>query len=177
METTYYIERVTSQRNLVPGLVELTTNVVEGGASVGFMLPVSQMKILNFWKRVLIRVEQGEIILIIARDTISNTIIGTVQLVLDLPENQPHRAEVAKMQVLSHARNQGVGGMLLKTIEDEAVKAGKSLLVLDTATGSPAEKLYASHGWKRVGEIPFYALYPNGSLCNTTFFFKSLSMN
>jgi len=176
MERPYYIERVTSQQDLLPGLVELTTDVVEGGASVGFMLPVSQTKILNFWKSVLIRVERSEIILIIARDTASHTIMGTVQLVLDLPENQPHRADVAKMQVLSAARNQGIGAALLKTIEGEAVKVGRWLLVLDTATGSPAERLYASNGWQRVGEIPSYAQYPNGPFCTTTFFFKSLSL-
>ncbi|HEX8546186.1 MAG TPA: GNAT family N-acetyltransferase, partial [Cytophagaceae bacterium] len=91
-----------------------------------------------------------------------------------LPENQPHRADVAKMQVHSSARRQGVGEALLKQVEVEAKKAGRTLLVLDTATGSDGFRLYSRACWQKVGDIPAYALWPDGTLCSSTYFYKSL---
>ena len=100
--------------------------------------------------------------------------VGTVQVVLAAPENQPHRGEVAKMLVHRNARRRGVGEALMQAAEAAAVKAGKTLLVLDTASDS-AERLYDRLGWHRVGVIPGYALWPDGGLVDTIVFYKTLS--
>jgi len=96
-----------------------------------------------------------------------------VQLILDLPENQPHRADLSKMLVHRRARRQGCGAVLLRAAERVGRECGRSLLVLDTASGD-AERLYARLGWRRVGVIPGYALWPRGGLCDTTVFYKEL---
>jgi GNAT superfamily N-acetyltransferase len=110
---------------------------------------------------------------IVAEDG-EGVMLGTVQVVLGQPENQPHRGDVAKMLVHQRARKQGVGAALLAAAEQSARESGKTLLVLDTVTGSDGYRLYARHGWQRVGEIPNYALWPDGGLCPTTVFYKAL---
>jgi GNAT superfamily N-acetyltransferase len=101
--------------------------------------------------------------------------VGTVQLVLDQPENQPHRADLAKMLVHRRARREGLGAQLMRAAEVLAQDCGKTLLVLDTVTGGDAERLYARLGWQRVGVIPDYALWPRGGLCATTYFYRRLA--
>jgi GNAT superfamily N-acetyltransferase len=101
-------------------------------------------------------------------------IVGTVQLVFAWPENQPHRADLEKMLVHRRARGRGIGAALMRAAEAGARAAGKTLLVLDTATGGEAERLYARLGWIRVGTIPGYALWPRGGLCGTTFYYRKL---
>ena len=93
---------------------------------------------------------------------------------MDQPDNQPHRADLAKMLVHRRARRQGIAQRLLSAAEDAARSAGKTVLVLDTVTGGDAERLYQRAGWQRVGEIPNYALMPDGALCSTTYFHKQL---
>ena len=115
---------------------------------------------------------RGERVLLVAED--DQGICGTAQLVVDLPENQPHRADVAKMLVHRQARRQGIAQALMAAVDDEARAAGKTVLVLDTVTGGDAERLYARAGWQRVGMIPAYALMPDGALCATTYFYKHL---
>jgi ribosomal protein S18 acetylase RimI-like enzyme len=102
-------------------------------------------------------------------------LVGTVQVLTAMPENQPHRAEIAKLLVARSARGQGVGTALMRSAEELSRRAGKSLLVLDTATGSEAERLYQRLGWTKVGVIPKYSLLPNGQLCGTALFWKELS--
>ncbi len=156
------------------GLVDLLLDVVEtGGASVGFLSPLSRERAARFWRGALEAGARGERVVLVALDADAR-LVGTVQLVLDLPDNQPHRADVAKMQVHSRARQRGLGAALLAAIEEEARAAGRSVLVLDTVTGSPAERLYARHGWQRVGVIPDYAQWPDGRPCDSTFFYKRL---
>ena len=101
-------------------------------------------------------------------------IVATAQLILSQPDNQPHRADVAKMLVHRRARRRGLAQRLLSALEDEARREGKTVLVLDTVTGGDAERLYARGGWQRVGEIPNYALMPDGRPCATTYFHKQL---
>ena len=101
-------------------------------------------------------------------------VVGTVQVVLNVPENQPHRAEIAKMLVHRSARRQGLGAALMRAAEESALSAGRTLLVLDTVTGGDAERLYTRLGWQRVGVIPSYALWPRGGFCDTTLFYRSL---
>jgi GNAT superfamily N-acetyltransferase len=156
----------------IRGLSDVLIDCVEGGASVGFMLPMSRAKAERFWHGTSASVARGERMLLAAEDA-AGTIIGTVQLITAQYENQPHRGDIAKMLVHRRARRRGVGCALLEAAESAARSAGKTLLVLDTASGD-AERLYARRGWQRCGQIPDYALWPDGTLCATTIYFKFL---
>jgi GNAT superfamily N-acetyltransferase len=158
----------------VPELSEVLIDCVEGGASVSFMAPLTGERANAFWWSVAEGVAAGERVLVVAEERPSGKILGTVQAVLAQPENQPHRADVAKMLVRRSARRRGVGEALMRAVEAAARKAGKSLLVLDTVTGGDAERLYARLGWVRSGVIPNYALWPMGGYCDTTVFYKAL---
>lgn len=153
-------------------LARVLIDCVEGGASVSFMLPLTRDRAVAFWRRVAKGVAAGERALLIAED--AQGVCGTVQLVLDQPENQPHRADLAKMLVHRRARRQGLGVALMRAAEATARECGKTLLVLDTVTGGDAERLYGRLGWTRVGVIPGYALWPQGGLCATTVFYRNL---
>jgi len=157
----------------VDALADLLIDSVEGGASVSFMLPLSRQKALAFWRNVADGVVQNERALLVAENS-NGQIVGTVQIVMSMPDNQPHRADVAKMLVHRKARRQGVAQRLLALVDDTARAEGKSVLVLDTVTGGDAERLYKRTGWQRVGEVPNYALMPDGEFCGTTFFYKLL---
>jgi len=156
----------------IDGLVAVLTDCVEGGASVSFMHPLTHERADTFWRRVASGVAAGERVLLVAEDAVG--ICGTVQLILDLPENQPHRADLAKMLVHRRARRRGLGAALMRAAEDTARECGRTLLVLDTVTGGDAERLYESLGWSRVGVIPRYALMPNGAPCDTTVYYRDL---
>jgi GNAT superfamily N-acetyltransferase len=157
----------------IDGLAAVLIDCVEAGASVSFMHPLTPDRAVAFWRRVAEGVAAGQRALLMAED--KDGICGTVQLVLDQPENQPHRADVAKMLVHRRARRQGLGGALMRAAEATARECGKTLLVLDTVTGGDAERLYARLGWIRVGDIPGYALFPRGGFCSTTVFYKRLA--
>jgi GNAT superfamily N-acetyltransferase len=152
----------------IDGLAEVLIDCVEGGASVSFMSPLSRERAVAFWRRVADGVAAGQRALIIAED--AQEICGTVQLIFAEPENQPHRADLAKMLVHRRARRRGLGAALMRAARD----CGKTLLVLDTVTGGDAERLYERLGWLRVGVIPGYALFPTGALCSTTYFYRKL---
>jgi GNAT superfamily N-acetyltransferase len=137
------------------------------------MQPMTRDKALAFWRRVADGLANGGRALLVAED--ERGVCGTVQLVLDLPENQPHRADLAKMLVHRRVRRQGLGAALMRAAEAMALDCGRTLLVLDTVTGADAERLYARLGWQRVGEVPRYALMPRGGYCSTTFFYRDLS--
>lgn len=157
----------------IHALGDVLIDCVEGGASVSFMLPMSHAKATAYWESVAASLARGERKVLVAEDDTGAT-LGTVQVLLDQPENQPHRGDVAKMLVHRHARKQGVGAALLAAAERSALEAGKTLLVLDTVTGSDGYRLYARHGWQLCGEIPNYALWPDGRPCPTTVFYKAL---
>jgi GNAT superfamily N-acetyltransferase len=157
----------------IQGLSDVLIDCVEGGASVSFMLPMTRDKAETYWRSLAGGLERGERALLVAEDAAG--IVGTVQVIYSLPENQPHRGDVAKMLVHRRGRRQGVGAALLAAAERSALAAGKTLLVLDTVTDSDGYRLYARHGWQRVGEIPNYALWPDGRLCPTTVFYKALT--
>jgi GNAT superfamily N-acetyltransferase len=159
----------------IGALASILIDCVEGGASVGFMLPMPQEKARGFWHGIANAVVAGERILLIAEDKLSGEIIGTVQVVLKQPENQPHRGDISKMLVHRKARRRGVGAALLQAAEKAAREAGKSVLVLDTVTGSEGERLYTRLDWTSVGVIPNYALWPQGGLCPTTVFYKQIA--
>ena len=153
-------------------LADVLLDCVEGGASVSFMLPLARERALRFWQEVAEGIARGERTLLVAED--KGSITGTVQLITAMPDNQPHRADVAKLLVHRRGRGAGIGQRLMQAIEDTARAQGRHLLVLDTASET-AERLYARLGWQRVGVVPDYALLPEGGLCATTFFYKHLA--
>lgn len=161
-------------REHVAALAAILVDCVEGGASVSFMAPLAREKAEAFWRSVAEGVAAGDRMLLVAEDEACGEIVGTVQVVLRLPENQPHRAEIAKVLVRRSARRQGVGSLLMRAAEEAARAAGRTLLVLDTVTGGDAERLYERLDWQRVGVVPGYALMPDGRPCDTTIFYKSL---
>lgn len=152
-------------------LAELLVDCVDGGASVSFMHPLTMERALAFWRGVADGAARGERALLVTED--AQGIAGTVQLILGQPENQPHRADLAKMLVRRRARRRGLGALLMQAAEEVARECGKTLLVLDTAS-EDAQRLYARLGWQRVGVIPDYALLPQGGYCATTYFYRLL---
>jgi len=156
----------------VLALADVLIDCVEGGASVSFMHPLSPEKAQAFWRKVAAGVAAGERALMVAED--DEGIVGTVQLVLDQPENQPHRAELSKMLVHRRGRRHGLGAALMHAAEQAARDCGKSLLVLDTASDDAA-RLYARMGWQACGVVPDFALLPQGGLCDTTFFYRRIA--
>lgn len=159
-------------RECVSALADVLLDCVDGGASVSFMAGFSKAEAESFFDGVAQCVRQGNRILLAAfRD---DRVIGTVQVSIATPPNQPHRADVAKLLVERAARGQGIASMLMEAAEKASLEAGRTLLVLDTVTGSTADRLYTRLGWCRVGVIPNYALYPDGRWCDTTIFYKQL---
>lgn len=156
----------------IRGLSEVLIDCVEGGASVSFLLPMSAAKAEAYWRGVAPGVARGERLVYAAEDA-AGAIVGTVTVVLAQPENQPHRGDLAKMLVHRRARRHGLGERLLAAAEAGARGAGKTLLVLDTASPE-AERLYARSGWQRCGEIPQFALLPDGAPSATIFYYKLL---
>jgi GNAT superfamily N-acetyltransferase len=153
-------------------LASVLMDCVEGGASVSFMHPLGREAAVAFWSSVARAVASGERALLVAEDSLG--ICGTAQLVLGLPQNQPHRADVSKVLVHRRARRQGVGAALMRAAEATARDCGRDLLVLDTVTGGEGQRLYERLGWVRVGEVPRFALMPTGEFCSTTFYYRDL---
>ncbi|HEX3089354.1 MAG TPA: GNAT family N-acetyltransferase [Ilumatobacteraceae bacterium] len=161
-------------RDDAAGLADVLVDCVEGGASVGFMLPFDRERAEAFWMGALDSAATGERVVQVALDDVTGRIVGTVQVVLNAPENQPHRGEISKMLVHRDARRRGIAEALMLAAESAARESGKTLLVLDTASDS-AERLYERLGWKRVGVIPGYALWPQGGFVDTIVFYKDLT--
>ncbi len=166
-------EVAVADESTLEGLTDVLLDCVEGGASVSFMLPLERAHARRFWEGVAREAAAGRRVLLVARDAAG--ICGTVQLLLDLPDSQPHRADVAKMLVHRRARRQGLGAALMRAAEDAARSRGRHLLVLDTVTGGDGARLYESLGWIRVGDIPQYALWPRGGYVATTYYYRDLS--
>ncbi len=159
-------------REQLDELAAVLVDCVEGGASVGYLAPLSQSEAREVYEAYARDVEHGRRLLLAA--FAEGTLVGTVQVVFAPHPNQPHRADIARMLVRRSARRMGIGRRLMDRAEAEARAEGKTLLVLDTVTGDSAERLYERLGWNRVGVIPGYALSPDGQPCDTTVFFKML---
>jgi GNAT superfamily N-acetyltransferase len=153
-------------------LADVLIDCVAGGASVSFMHPLRRERAIAFWRGVAEGVAAGRRALLVAED--ARGICGTVQLVFDLPENQPHRADLAKTLVHRRVRRQGLGEALIRAAEALARECGRTLIVLDAVTGGDGARLYERLGWTRVGDIPGYALMPRGGLCSTTLYYRNL---
>lgn len=176
MRSTFSLRTLTRDDILqhIDQLSDVLLNCVEGGASVGFMSPLSPDCAMAFWKRIAASVAANERIVLVAVNNGGQKIMGTVQLITDQPENQPHRADVAKLLVHEDARRAGIARALMTRLEAIARDAGKTVLVLDTATGSGAETFYQRGEWQKAGEIPRYACMPDGTLTATSLFYKFL---
>lgn len=153
-------------------LAFVLVDCVEGGASVSFMAPFPQDQALAFFRKVEGSVASGDTVLLAAR--LAGKIVGTVQLGLDTPPNQPHRADIKKLLVHRSARGHGVGAALMARAEEEARRRGRWLLVLDTVPGENGHRLYLREGWTQTGLVPDYALFPDGRLCDTAIMWKRL---
>jgi GNAT superfamily N-acetyltransferase len=156
----------------IEALAGVLLNCVEGGASVGFMPPFAEPDAIAVFEHA--AAEAGEGRRLVLGAFLSGELVGTVQVVLALPPNQPHRGEITKLLTHSSTRNRGIARSLMERAEAEARGEGKTLLVLDTCSGSVAERLYLRLGWTRVGVIPGFALYPDGSVCDTVVFWKQI---
>jgi GNAT superfamily N-acetyltransferase len=150
----------------IDGLAALLVDAVTGGAAVGFLAPLTHERARRFWSRT------GSRLILVAEDEAG--IAGTVTLSPAGPENQPHRGDLSKMLVHRRARRTGLGGRLLHAAEELAVGQGWTLLVLDAVPGGDGARLYERHGWIRVGDIPNYAMNPDGSPGDTTVFYRDL---
>jgi ribosomal protein S18 acetylase RimI-like enzyme len=155
------------------GLATVLHDCVEGGASVSYMAPFTLDDARAAMAGFVDDVESGGRMLLAAFD--DGNLVGTVQVVYAWPPNQPHRADIAKLLVHRTARGRGIAQQLMQRAEEEALAEGRTVLVLDTVTGDPAEFLYTKIGWTKVGVIPNYALYPDGRPCATTVFYKELA--
>ncbi|WP_092935896.1 GNAT family N-acetyltransferase [Rhizobium sp. 9140] len=171
------IRRLTGEdaRAAIPALSAILIDCIADGASVGFLQSCGDEEAAAYWDGVADAVTSGHTILLVAEA--DGEILGTVQLGVGLSPNQPHRADLKKLLVHRRGRGRGLARLLMTAAEGEALALGRHLLVLDTATGSPAEAIYARLGWSRAGVIPDYALFPDGSFCGSTFFYKSLAMS
>lgn len=172
MTATIRILDATSARAAIPDLCEVLSDCINGGASLGFMAPFQPQDGEAYWSDIAKEVEKGGIILGVAE--IDRRVVGTVQVGLASKPNQPHRGDLMKLLVHRSGRGLGLSRKLMAAVEEEAVRRGRSLLVLDTATGSEAEQIYPRFGWERVGVIPDYALWPQGGFCDTTIFYKRI---
>ncbi|UDF31256.1 UNVERIFIED_ORG: GNAT family N-acetyltransferase [Roseateles sp. XES5] len=162
----------TETRARLGELAAVLADCVTGGASVGFMAPYGPADAMPFWEGVATAVGEDATLLFVAEQ--AGRIVGTVQVGIRQMPNQPHRADIKKLLVMESARGHGLARALMAAAEAEAARRGKTVLVLDTATGSPAETVYERLGWQRAGLIPDYALYPDGRSCATTFFYKRI---
>ena len=158
---------------LIPALAAILIDCVEGGASISFMLPIDRPAAADFYEGVIDKIANGSMILFVA--FLNGEAVGTAQLSPEMKPNQPHRADVSKLLVHRRARNRGVARALMADVEETARARGRWLLCLDTATGSPAERLYEKLGWQRLGVMPRHAMWPQGGFCDTTFFWKDLT--
>jgi GNAT superfamily N-acetyltransferase len=153
-------------------LADVLVDCVEGGASVSFMAPFPHAEALAFFRKVAGSVASGDTVLLAARR--DDKIVGTVQLGLDTPPNQPHRADIKKMLVHRSARGHGIGAALMAEVEEQARRRRRWLVVLDTVPGENGHRLYLRAGWTQTGLVPDYALFPDGRPCDTAIMWKRL---
>jgi len=173
MTATIRLLDAAEARAAIPELCEVLTDCVNGGASVGFMQPYTNADAEPYWQNVVDAVASGTTLLLVAE--LDGRSVGTVQVGAAQMPNQPHRGDLKKLLVHRSARGKGLARLLMDAAEREAAARGKTILVLDTATGSDAEAIYPRLGWERVGVIPDYALWPEGGLCATTLFYKRVA--
>lgn len=159
-------------QSAIPELAAMLHASVSQGASIGFVMPFSLEQAQAFWQRLLPAIEREERLLLVARD--AGRVVGTVQLLLDMPDNGRHRAEVVKLMVHPQARRRGIARSLMLQVQQLAVEHQRHLLVLDTLTGDTAEGLYRLLGFQLAGSIPQYARASNGGALDATSYMYKL---
>ena len=172
MSLQFEIEILGYRTDVVEELAELIIEVVANGGSVSFMHPLSKKTAMAFWETSLASADRGERVVLGARE--NGKLISTVSLLLNCPENQPHRAEIAKLMTRVNKRGRGVARALVTEAEQIAVKKGRTLLNLDTAADEGAAGFYESLGFNKSGMIPDYALKPHGGLTDTIIYWKRI---
>ena len=175
MSSQFEIEILGYRADVVEELAELIIEVVANGGSVSFMHPLSKKTAMAFWETSLASADRGERVVLGARE--NGKLISTVSLLLNCPENQPHRAEIAKLMTRVNKRGRGVARALVTEAEQIAVKKGRTLLNLDTAADEGAAGFYESLGFNKSGVIPDYALKPHGGLTDTIIYWKRIGNN
>jgi ribosomal protein S18 acetylase RimI-like enzyme len=175
MSLTFKIEMLGNRSDIVEELADLLIEVVANGGSVSFMHPLSKKTAMTFWETSLTSADRGERIVLGARE--NGKLISTVTLLLNCPENQPHRAEIAKLMTKTTKRGQGVARALVTKAEEMAVDKGRTLLNLDTAADEGAAGFYESLGFHKSGVIPDFALKPHGGLTDTIIYWKRIGVN
>jgi ribosomal protein S18 acetylase RimI-like enzyme len=173
-ELTHRVERPSAEQAqaLLPELVSLLRDVVNGGSSVGFIPPLAPETAREYWLGAFAEAARGKRVLLVSSQ--AGEVTGTVQLELVSKQNGLHRAEVQKLLVHTRFRKRGIARLLMRAVEDAAREAGRTLLVLDTERGSVAERMYEKCGYERAGIIPHYALSAGGSFIDTVLFYKLL---
>ncbi|WGM38785.1 Acetyltransferase [Caulobacter sp. NIBR1757] len=157
---------------LVPALSEILIETVGLGASVGFLAPLSLDEATDFWRKIGPALESGDRLMWGAWE--GETLVGTVQIVVGMPGNQQHRIDLVKLMTRPSARGAGIGAALTLAAEVEAARLGKTLVVLDTVAGNPAQRLYERLGYTAAGVIPDYARSSAGPLEPTCLMYKRL---
>ncbi|KQZ50508.1 GCN5 family acetyltransferase [Rhizobium sp. Root149] len=170
--TTIHVLAAENMTPYIDDLCEVLADCVNGGASLGFMQPFAPEDARSYWLDVHKSVAAGHTVIAVAEH--EGRVVGSVQVGLAQKPNQPHRGDLMKLLVHRSARGLGLSRKLMETVEKEAARLGRTILVLDTATGSEAEAIYPRFGWERVGVIPDYALWPQGGFCDSTFFYKRI---
>jgi ribosomal protein S18 acetylase RimI-like enzyme len=168
----FEIKPLSASPNIRTRLSEILIEVVANGGSVSFMHPLEQDAADVFWERALASADRGERIVLGAWD--GDVLAGTVTLLLDLPPNQPHRAEIAKMMTRLSHRGRGIATALMREAEKLAIERNRTLLVLDTAEEDGASGLYEKLGFVLAGIIPDFALKPHGGLTGTMVYWKRI---
>jgi GNAT superfamily N-acetyltransferase len=168
---------VEQEESEIDMLADVLHAVVHAGAGISFIVPFSMDDARAFWRdKVLPAVRARTRYVVVA--WLHERIVGTVQLDLATPPNQPHRADVAKMLVHPIARRRGIARLMMIALEEIARREKRSLLTLDTVTGGPAETLYKSLGFIEVGVIPRYARTSlTTDMDDTTILYKELVDN
>ncbi|CAI0824326.1 GNAT family N-acetyltransferase [Serratia ficaria] len=156
----------------IPELADMLLASVAQGASIGFVMPFTLEQAQAFWRRLLPAIERGDRAMLVARQ--AGRVVGTVQLLLDMPDNGRHRAEVLKLMVHPQARRQGIARQLMLALQRLAAEHRRHLLVLDTLTGDTAEGLYRRLGFELAGSIPQYAMASNGGALDATSYMYKL---
>jgi ribosomal protein S18 acetylase RimI-like enzyme len=169
------ITRLDSSPTTRAALSAILVEVVASGGSVSFMHPLDPVAAATYWDHALASAARDERVILGAWD--GNVLAGTVTLLLDLPPNQPHRAEVAKLMTRPSHRGLGIATSLMKAVEAVAVERARTLLVLDTAVDGGAASLYTRLGFTLTGEIPEYAFKPHGGLTGTLIYWKRIGPN
>ncbi|HEY7131065.1 MAG TPA: GNAT family N-acetyltransferase [Candidatus Limnocylindrales bacterium] len=169
---TYEVVAADAFAAIVDELGELLADAVDSGASVNFLKPFSAADGAAWWRARAVEVAAGDFVPVVAR--VDSRVAGTAVLVPSRKPNSPHRAEVVKVLVHRRARRRGIGAGLMAEIERMAAADGRWLLILDTTSGSDADRFYRRLGWTPFGEVPNHALTADGALSNTTYFFRDL---